>query len=118
MKFQSIEPFIPSGANFAAARQFFLDLGFTINWEASDYIGFQRYACRFILQHYNNEHFAENMMVRVEVDDLDALWQEIQAKDLPGKYNIRAKEPSVYPYGRELHLIDLAGVCWHFAQGA
>lgn len=116
MPFQSIEPFIPSGADFAAAQQLFLDLDFTIVWESSDYIGFRRDACRFILQRFNDQHFADNLMVRVAMDDLDAFWQEIQQKDLPGKYNIRVKEPTTYPYGRELHLIDLAGVCWHFAQ--
>jgi uncharacterized glyoxalase superfamily protein PhnB len=27
----------------------------------------------------------------------------------------RAKEPTDYPWGnREVHLIDVAGVCWHF----
>jgi uncharacterized glyoxalase superfamily protein PhnB len=28
----------------------------------------------------------------------------------------RAREPTDYPWGqREVHLVDPAGVCWHFA---
>lgn len=117
MQFQSIEPFIPSGADFSAARQLFLDLGFAINWEADGYAGFQRDQCRFILQRFEDQHFAENLMVRVAVDDLDAFWQEIQEKALTSKFAIKVNAPKNYPYGREMHLIDLAGVCWHFAQG-
>lgn len=117
MQFQSIEPFIPSGADFEASKQLFLDLGFTINWEAEGYAGFQRDQCKFILQQYNNQHFAENLMVRVVISDLDGFWHAIQQKDLTTKFNIRVKAPTTYPYGREVHLIDIAGVCWHFAQG-
>jgi hypothetical protein len=56
-------------------------------------------------------------MVRVAVDDLDAFWQEIQQKALTSKFAIKVNAPKNYPYGREMHLIDIAGVCWHFAQG-
>lgn len=29
---------------------------------------------------------------------------------------VRAKQPTLFPCGqREVHLIDPAGVCWHFA---
>ncbi len=116
MTFQTIEPFIPSGSNFEASKQLFLALGFTIHWEGGGYAGFQRDTCQFILQQYDDQHFAENLMLRVAIDDLDAFWQEIQEKDLTSKFDIRVKAPTTYPYGREMHLIDLAGVCWHFAQ--
>ncbi|MFN7119094.1 MAG: hypothetical protein ACK4TA_20010 [Saprospiraceae bacterium] len=116
MQFHSIEPFIPSGADFAVAKALFTALGFNINWENNGYAGLQRDACRFILQEYNAPNFAENLMVRVAIDDLDVFWQEIQQAELTRKFAIQVKEPTNYPYGRELHLIDLAGVCWHFTQ--
>jgi hypothetical protein len=58
MKILSIEPFVPSGSNFEAAKQFFRDLGFYINWEVDGYIGFQCDDCRFILQRYDKPEFA------------------------------------------------------------
>jgi hypothetical protein len=115
MIFTSIEPFIPSGSDFEGGKQLFLALGFRINWQASDYVGFQRDSCKFILQKYNDKAFAENLMMRVGVSDLDSFWQELTQKELHKTFGIKVKEPTVFPYGREVHLIDLAGVCWHFA---
>jgi hypothetical protein len=54
-------------------------------------------------------------MMRVVVTDLDGFWQELKQKELHKRSGIKIKEPTTFPYGREVHLIDLAGVCWHFA---
>ena len=56
-------------------------------------------------------------MMFVSVDDLDAWWRHLQASGVLERYDgVRAKEPTDYPWGqREVHLIDPAGVCWHFA---
>ena len=62
MKFLSLEPFIPSGSNFELAKQFFVALGFVINWDAGDYAGFEKDGCKFILQNYNEKSFAENLI--------------------------------------------------------
>jgi hypothetical protein len=116
MEFIAMETFIPSGVDMNKSKQLFLDLGFSINWDAGDYIGFQKDNCRFILQKFEDKHFAENLMVREEVADLDAFWDKVNALDLPRKFDVKLARPTEYPYGREMHLIDIAGVCWHFAQ--
>ena len=116
MKFISLEPFVPSGSNFERAKQLFEELGFRINWDAGDYIGFQRDDCKFILQRFNNKEFAENFMISVQVSDADEFWNEVNQKQLPQKFGIRLGDPSDQPYGREVNIIDLAGVCWHFVQ--
>jgi hypothetical protein len=71
MKFLSLEPFVPSGSNFEGSKQFFLELGFKINWDAGEYIGFERDSCKFILQNYDQKNFAENFMVSVKVDNVE-----------------------------------------------
>lgn len=116
MKFISLEPFVPSGSNFERAKQLFQELGFRINWDAGDYIGFQRDDCKFILQKFSNKEFAENFMINVQVTDADEFWNEVNKKQLPQKFGIRMGNPSNQPYGREVNIIDLAGVCWHFVQ--
>ena len=116
LKFNSIEPFIPSGKDFEASNALFQALGFSINWESNGYIGFQRGNCKFILQNYDDKHFAENLMMRITVSNLDAFWAEIREKDLTEQFDIKLKEPTDFPYGREIHLIDIAGVCWHIAE--
>jgi hypothetical protein len=117
MKFISLEPFVPSGANFDGSKLLFQELGFRINWDAGDYVGFQRDECKFILQKFNNKEFAENFMLSVKVDNADEFRKEVVDKQLLQKFGIRIGEVTDQPYGREVNIIDIAGVCWHFVEG-
>ena len=116
MKFLSLEPFVPSGSNFEGSRQFFLELGFKINWDAGDYIGFQRDECRFILQKYNDKKFAENFMISVKVSNAEEFRKQVIEKQLPQKFGIHIGQVTEQPYGKEVNIIDIAGVCWHFVE--
>lgn len=116
MQFLSLEPFIPSGNNFDAAKNLFVELGFIINWDAGDYIGFEKDVCKFILQKYDSKAFAENLMINVKVDDVQAFRNNLMEKKLPEKFGIRIGEITNQPYGKEVNLIDIAGVCWHFVE--
>lgn len=116
MKFLSLEPFVPSGSNFEGSKQLFRELGFTINWDAGDYVGFQKDDCKFILQKFNNKEFAENFMISVKIGSADEFWKEVNEKKLPEKFGIRLGNPTDQPYGREVNIIDMAGVCWHFVE--
>ena len=117
MNINVIEPFIPSGPDFAAAKEFFRAMGFATVWENGDYAGFACGGGRFILQKFDDQHFAENLMMRVAVGDLDEFWRETSALDLPARFGVKLNEPKTFPWGREATLIDLAGVCWHFTEG-
>lgn len=116
MKFLSLEPFVPSGGNFEKSKEFFLELGFRINWEVEGYIGFQRDECRFILQKYDVVEFAQNFMLSVKVDDIEGFRKNLLEKNLTGRFGIRISGIIQQAYGRELNVIDLAGVCWHFVE--
>jgi hypothetical protein len=116
MKFTSLEPFVPSGKNFEGSKQFFQELGFAIAWDAGDYVGFERDACRFTLQKYDNKEFAENLMISVKVDNVDEFRNLVMEKRLPERFGIRIGQPKQQPYGKEVNVIDLAGVCWHFIE--
>ncbi len=117
MQLQALKPFIPSGPDFAVAKAFFLDLGFTLRWEMPGLAEFARDDVAFLLQDLHNREMQENLMMFVSVEDLDAWWRHIQESKILERYqDVRAKEPTLYPWGqREVHLIDPAGVCWHFA---
>lgn len=116
MKFHSLKPFVPSGGNFEGSKNFFQELGFSIQWDAGDYISFEKDGCSFILQRFNNEDFAENFMLTVAVTNADEFRKEVLDKKLHEKFSIRISEVINQPYGREVNIIDLAGVCWHFVQ--
>ena len=117
MKFTSLEPFIPSGSNFEGSKQFFQELGFKLSWDAGDYIGFERDGCKFILQKYDNKDFAENLMISVNVDNVEEFRNSVIYNKLPDRFGIRIGEHTRQPYGKEVNVIDIAGVCWHFVEG-
>jgi hypothetical protein len=116
MKFLSLQPFVPSGSDFESSKQFFLELGFQLSWDGGDCAGFEKDGCKFILQHFDNKAFAENFMITVNIDDADAFYQSVIDKKLAEKYGIRLGKPTMQPYGKEVNIIDKAGVCWHFVQ--
>lgn len=116
MKFFALQPFVPSGKDFDGSKQFFQELGFSTRWDAGDYVSFEKDGCRFILQNFDNKEFAENFMITVAVDNVNEFRKYVIEKDLPKKFGIRIGEVSDQPYGREVNVIDLAGVCWHFVQ--
>ncbi len=116
MKFTSLEPFIPSGRDFEGAKELFAAVGFTLTWDAGDYVGFQKDECRFILQRFNNRKFAENLMISVQVSDIQEFWKLVNENDIANKYGVRFSAPAKVPYGTEVNLIDKAGVCWHFVE--
>ena len=116
MEFLSLQPFVPSGSNFEGSKQFFQELGFKINWDGGDYIGFERDGCKFILQKYDNTEFAQNFMLSVGVSNVEEFRKTVIEKKLPEKFGIRIGQPTVEPYGKEVNIIDIAGVCWHFVE--
>lgn len=116
MQLLSIEPFIPSGPDFEKSKSLFLELGFQITFDAGDYVGFKREACQFILQKYDNKEFAENLMISVKVDSAEDFYAFIQERQLTRNFGVRITEPRQQPYGKEVNLIDIAGVCWHFVE--
>jgi hypothetical protein len=116
MRILSLEPFVPSGSNFEGSKQFFQELGFHINWEVAGYAGLECDGCRFILQHYDKTEFAENFMLSVKVSSVQEFRKNVLDKKLPEKYGIRIGEITAQPYGKEVNIIDIAGVCWHFVE--
>jgi uncharacterized glyoxalase superfamily protein PhnB len=112
-----LRPFVPSGTDFDRSKQFFIDLGFTVDWQASGLAQLTLGDTVFLLQDFHNRELQENLIMFVTVADLDEWWRHVLDSNVLDKYEgVRAKEPTVFPWGqRELHLIDPAGVCWHFA---
>lgn len=116
MKFLSLQPFVPSGRDFDIAKKFFTELGFDIRWDAGDYVAFDKDGCRFILQKFDNREFAENFMLTVNVSSAEEFRKMVLEKKLPETFGIRIGEVTQQAYGKEVNIIDLAGVCWHFVE--
>ena len=114
MEAKAIRPFIPS-IDFEESKAFYKDLGFEITYDSSDLVILSVKGASFFLQKAYNKVWAENTMVQLVVDDLDAFY-EVTAK-LSGKYpNTKIKPIYTADYGRTFHVIDPAGVLWHMME--
>jgi predicted enzyme related to lactoylglutathione lyase len=73
----------------------------------------------FLPQDIDIPEWQKNQMITFEVDDLDAYWTEIDPKDLAGRFpGVKLRPPTDFPWGREVHIIDPGGVCWHVRQAS
>lgn len=116
MKFLSLSPFVPSGSKFEESKQLFQELGFELNWSEGGYAGFAADGCNFILQKFEMKGFAENFMLSVRVDSVVDFRQLVLEKKIPERFGIRIGAVTQQPYGKEVNIIDIAGVCWHFVE--
>lgn len=112
----ALKVFLPA-KDIAVSTQFYRDLGFELSWEIDDLKEFKAGPSTFLLQNYYQKDWAENTMMQLWVDDLDAWWTHIQKTQLVDKYGVKAKSPTLYDWGlTEIHLMDPAGVLWHIIQ--
>lgn len=115
----SLYPFVPSGPDFAASIAFFAELGFAKLWQHDGLAGLRFGGAYFILQDIDVPEWQTNQMITYEVDDLGGYWAEIDAKNLPVRFpSARTRPPTDFAWGREVHIIDPGGVCWHVRQAS
>lgn len=109
-------PFLPT-KDFALSKRFYEALGFTKLFDGEVAI-FQIGATSFILQNYYQQQWAENFMMQLLVDDLDASWAQIVALDLPREFGVPApKPPAMQPWGmRVAYVVDPSSVLWHVSE--
>ncbi|MEM9528165.1 MAG: VOC family protein [Bacteroidota bacterium] len=112
-----LRTFIPA-KDFALSRAFYADLGAEERWTSDNMVLLQLGGSTFYLQDSYVKDWAANTMLFLNVPQLDAFWEELNALDLPSKYpGVKTKPPQDYDWGlRELYLHDPAGVLWHFAR--
>lgn len=109
----SITCFVPGGKFYKESQLLFEKLGFDREWEIEGYTGLRNGDARFILQDFHNQEMAENLMLKLRVPDLDRWWTEVAQRDLQKNFpGFRITPPKEFPWGREAHFVDLAGVCW------
>jgi hypothetical protein len=113
----TLYPFVPSGPQFELSLEVFAALGFCIEWREAGLAGLRFGGAYFLLQEIDVPEWQKNQMITYEVQDLDAYWAELEPLDLPGKFaGVKIKPPTNFPWGREINIIDLGGVCWHVRQ--
>jgi hypothetical protein len=113
---ESARAFIPA-KDFSLSKAFYEALGFKKLLD-SDVAIFGVGTSAFIVQHYYQKEWAENCMMQLMVDNLDAWWGHIDGLDLPKVFGVQPpKAPAIQPWGlRVAFVYDPAGVLWHVAE--
>jgi catechol 2,3-dioxygenase-like lactoylglutathione lyase family enzyme len=108
--------FLPA-KDFDTSKAFYLELGFNLVLEG-DVAIFSTGGSEIILTRFYQKEYAENFMMQLLVDDLDAWWTRIASLDLPERFGVLApREPAMQPWRlRVAYVIDPSGVLWHFAE--
>jgi hypothetical protein len=109
-------PFVPA-KDFELSKQFYEAIGFEKLLDGEVAI-FRIGTGGFILQRYYQKEWADNFMMQLMVDDLDAWWTHIIGLNLPGRFSVPVpKGPALQPWGlRVVYLVDPSGVLWHVSQ--
>ena len=111
---KSIRPFI-GAKDFEASRSFYRDLGFKETRLGQQMSVFNTGNLAFYLQNAYVKDWIDNTMIFVEVDDVDRYYNELQALNLPGKYeNVKLTPIRHEDWGSECFLHDPSGILWHF----
>lgn len=112
----SIRPFI-GAKNFELSRNFYRDMGFEEVVLGNNMSYFKTEGIGFYLQDAYVKDWIDNTMVFLEVDDVQRYWDEMQALDLPTKYeNAKLVPIRNLDWGRECFLHDPSGILWHFGE--
>ena len=109
-------PFMPA-KDFDLSRNFYEALGFEKVLDGEVAI-FNAGSGGFILQRAYHKAWADNFMMQLMVDDLDAWWAHIDGLDLPAKFKVKPpRAPAMQPWGlRIAYVWDPTGVLWHIGQ--
>jgi hypothetical protein len=111
-----LKAFVPS-KDFELCKQFYQDLGFTVEWSNEGLAYIRHGESKFLLQKYYVKEFAENLMMHLLVEDVDAWWKQVNDRDIISKYGVRAGPPEQRPWGiRDFVLFDPTGVLWRIGQ--
>lgn len=110
-------PFVPSGPEFGNSIEFFKALGFNVLWQHDGLAGLQFGSAFFLLQDIDVPEWQKNQMIVLEVSELDSYWAELDSRNLSSTFpGVTLRPPTDFPWGREVHVIDPGGVCWHVRQ--
>jgi catechol 2,3-dioxygenase-like lactoylglutathione lyase family enzyme len=111
-----VKAFVPS-KDFALCQQFYQDLGFELAWSSDDLAYLRNGSSSFLLQKFYRKEHADNFMMHLLVEDVEAWWRHVQAQGLVAKYGVRAEPPADRPWGiRDFVIVDPTGVLWRIGQ--
>jgi hypothetical protein len=112
----SIRPFI-GASSFALSRQFYTDWGFEEVVLSHNMSLFKSGNFGFYLQDAYVKEWIDNTMVFLEVPNVAEYWNQLNALNLPARYEtVRVVPLQSYDWGKECFVHDPSGILWHIGE--
>ena len=114
---RAFRPFLPA-KEFETSLRFYEAIGFEAFRLGETLAELSLGEHAFLLQGHYVKEWAENMVMHVLVDDVQAWWQQIDSLDLANRFGVSAPTPPrAESWGQTVaYVCDPAGVLWHFAE--
>ena len=113
---RSMRPAVPA-KNYAESRRFYETVGFDARELGPTLTEIRLGAHSFLLQDFYVAQYANNFVMHVWVENLDAWWAHIEGLALEKSFKVRAPiAPRVEPWGlRVAYVFDPSGVLWQIS---
>jgi hypothetical protein len=113
---KALRPFVPA-KDFDISKQFYADLGFRVEPLGDSIAAMHLGSYSFLLQDFYVEEWANNFVLHMFVDDLDAWWEHVSSLNLDSRYGVKSpRAPKLQSWGLTVaYMFDPAGVLWHIA---
>ena len=116
MKTVEAKAFVPA-RDFALSKRFYQDLEFVLAWSSDDLAYLRHGNSSFLLQNFYNKDHADNFMMHLLVENVDAWWRHVEAQELDVKYGVKIEPPADRPWAmRDFVIVDPTGVLWRIGQ--
>ena len=111
-----VKAFVPA-LDFAAAKDFYLALGFEIPWSGDDLAYVRHGDTSFLLQAFPHPGFVANYMMHLLVEDVDDWHWHVRDSGVVERFGVKVGDPEDRPWKmRDFTLTDPSGVLWRIAQ--
>lgn len=116
LKTIEIKAFVPA-RDFRLSQQFYQDIGFEKRSEGGGVAYFCFEHCAFLLQDFYVQPYAENFMMHLLVENVDAWHERIRQSGIAEKYGSNISELTDQPWRmRDFVFNDPSGVLWRIGQ--
>lgn len=114
---RAFRPFLPA-KEFETSLRFYQAIGFDTYLLGDTLAELSLGTHAFLLQGYYVKEWAENTVMHVLVNDVQAWWQHLDSLDLAHQFAVPPPAaPRVEPWDLTVaYVIDPSGVLWHFAE--
>ena len=111
-----IKAFVPA-KDFGLSKRFYQEIGFTMASEGGGVAYFRAGSASFLLQEFWVEGCADNFMMHILVEDVDAWWYLVNDSGVVTKYGVTLSYVELQPWRmRDFCLTDPSGVLWRIGQ--